>query len=186
MSKKKLVEKKKEQAVTMERYIQYAAGGVVLLVLGFFAWQYAPEAGRGRTDFAGLRTVCRHPRRRPVNPRRRWRWMRIRTILRTSPWRTAGPSRSGFYPDKAPITVDRFVFLSCQGFFEGLTFSHRMEGFMAQGGDPTGTGMGGPGYQFVNEAADWSSTRRACWRWRTRDAIRTEASSSSPSIRRIS
>jgi peptidylprolyl isomerase len=55
------------------------------------------------------------------------------------------------YPDKAPITVNSFVFLARQGYFDGVTFHRVLEGFMAQGGDPTGTGSGGPGYQFVNE-----------------------------------
>jgi cyclophilin family peptidyl-prolyl cis-trans isomerase len=58
------------------------------------------------------------------------------------------------YPDKAPITVNSFVFLARQGFFNGTTFHRVLEGFMAQGGDPTGTGGGGPGYQFVNENSD--------------------------------
>lgn len=58
------------------------------------------------------------------------------------------------YPDKAPITVNSFVFLVKQGFYNGVTFHRVLEGFMAQGGDPTGTGQGGPGYQFVNENSD--------------------------------
>ena len=55
------------------------------------------------------------------------------------------------FPDKAPITVNSFVFLAHQGFFDGVTFHRVLDGFMAQGGDPTGTGGGGPGYEFVNE-----------------------------------
>lgn len=58
------------------------------------------------------------------------------------------------FPDKAPITVNSFVFLSEHGFFTGVTFHRVLDGFMAQGGDPTGTGGGGPGYQFVNEDND--------------------------------
>jgi cyclophilin family peptidyl-prolyl cis-trans isomerase len=58
------------------------------------------------------------------------------------------------YPDKAPITVNSFVFLAQQGFFNGVTFHRVLDGFMAQGGDPTGTGEGGPGYQFINENSD--------------------------------
>ena len=58
------------------------------------------------------------------------------------------------YPDKAPITVNSFVFLARDNFFDGITFHRVLEGFMAQGGDPTGTGMGGPGYEFVNEDSD--------------------------------
>jgi len=58
------------------------------------------------------------------------------------------------YANKAPITVNSFVFLSCKGFYNGVTFHRVLEGFMAQGGDPTGTGTGGPGYEFVNENSD--------------------------------
>ena len=58
------------------------------------------------------------------------------------------------FPDKAPITVNSFVFLAKDGFFNGVTFHRVLESFMAQGGDPTGTGMGGPGYEFVNENSD--------------------------------
>jgi cyclophilin family peptidyl-prolyl cis-trans isomerase len=60
------------------------------------------------------------------------------------------------YADKAPITVNSFVFLARDGFFNGVTFHRVLEGFMAQGGDPTGTGLGGPGYRFVNEDNDLS------------------------------
>ncbi len=58
------------------------------------------------------------------------------------------------YASKAPITVNSFVFLARQGYFNGVTFHRVLEGFMAQGGDPTGTGGGGPGYKFVNEDSD--------------------------------
>ncbi len=58
------------------------------------------------------------------------------------------------YPDKAPITVNSFVFLARQGFYNGVTFHRVLQGFMAQGGDPTGTGGGGPGYEFANEDSD--------------------------------
>ena len=58
------------------------------------------------------------------------------------------------YPDKAPRTVNSFVFLARDGFFNGSTFHRVLDGFMAQGGDPSGTGTGGPGYQFPNEKND--------------------------------
>jgi cyclophilin family peptidyl-prolyl cis-trans isomerase len=58
------------------------------------------------------------------------------------------------FADKAPITVNSFVFLARDGFFNGTTFHRVLEGFMAQGGDPSGTGMSGPGYQFQNEDND--------------------------------
>lgn len=55
------------------------------------------------------------------------------------------------FADKAPRTVNNFVFLARQGFYNGTTFHRVIPGFMAQGGDPTGTGSGGPGYQFPDE-----------------------------------
>ncbi len=58
------------------------------------------------------------------------------------------------YAEKAPITVNSFVFLAREGYFDGVTFHRVLDGFMAQGGDPTGTGRGGPGYHFVNEDSD--------------------------------
>lgn len=58
------------------------------------------------------------------------------------------------YARKAPVTVNNFVFLAREGFFDGVTFHRVLEGFMAQGGDPTGTGSGGPAYQFKNEDHD--------------------------------
>ena len=58
------------------------------------------------------------------------------------------------YPDKAPKTVNSFVFLAREKYFDGTTFHRVLEGFMAQGGDPTGTGSGGPGYEFENEDSD--------------------------------
>jgi cyclophilin family peptidyl-prolyl cis-trans isomerase len=58
------------------------------------------------------------------------------------------------FPDKAPITVNNFVFLAREGFYDGTTFHRVLADFMAQGGDPTGTGGGGPGYIFQNEDND--------------------------------
>ena len=58
------------------------------------------------------------------------------------------------FPDKAPKTVNNFVFLARDGYYDGTTFHRVLDGFMAQGGDPTGTGSGGPGYQFEYEAND--------------------------------
>lgn len=58
------------------------------------------------------------------------------------------------FPDKAPVTVNNFVYLARNGFYDGTTFHRVLDGFMAQGGDPTGTGSGGPGYQFEDEISD--------------------------------
>ena len=55
------------------------------------------------------------------------------------------------FADKAPITVNNFVYLAENGFYDGVTFHRVIEGFIAQSGDPTGTGIGGPGYVFEDE-----------------------------------
>ena len=55
------------------------------------------------------------------------------------------------FADKAPKTVNNFVFLARDHFYDGVTFHRVIKGFMAQGGDPTGTGTGGPGYKFADE-----------------------------------
>ena len=54
-------------------------------------------------------------------------------------------------PEEAPNTVNNFVFLARQGFYDNVIFHRTIEGFMIQGGDPTGTGGGGPGYTFADE-----------------------------------
>lgn len=55
------------------------------------------------------------------------------------------------YNNDAPKTVENFVALSKKGFYNGVIFHRVIKGFMIQGGDPTGTGMGGPGYKFEDE-----------------------------------
>lgn len=55
------------------------------------------------------------------------------------------------YPEHAPKTVNNFIFLAREGFYDGVTFHRVIDNFMIQGGDPTGTGRGGPGYQFDDE-----------------------------------
>jgi peptidyl-prolyl cis-trans isomerase B (cyclophilin B) len=55
------------------------------------------------------------------------------------------------YPMYAPKTVNNFVFLVKEGFYDGITFHRVISNFMIQGGDPTGTGTGGPGYKFEDE-----------------------------------
>lgn len=58
------------------------------------------------------------------------------------------------YPQYAPKTVNNFVFLANQGFYDDVSFHRVINNFMIQGGDPTGTGRGGPGYRFEDEVSD--------------------------------
>ena len=62
-----------------------------------------------------------------------------------------GVMKAELYPDMAPNTVNNFISLVKKGFYDGLIFHRVIAGFMIQGGDPEGTGMGGPGYSIKGE-----------------------------------
>ncbi len=64
-----------------------------------------------------------------------------------------GTITAKLFADEAPNTVNNFVFLAREGFYDGVIFHRVIKGFMLQGGDPTGTGTGGPGYKFADELA---------------------------------
>jgi peptidyl-prolyl cis-trans isomerase B (cyclophilin B) len=71
----------------------------------------------------------------------------IRIVLNTTRGRIAGT----LFASKVPITTSNFLNLSKRGFYNGVTFHRVIKDFMIQGGDPTGTGRGGPGYRFPDE-----------------------------------
>jgi cyclophilin family peptidyl-prolyl cis-trans isomerase len=77
-----------------------------------------------------------------VDPQRKYR-----ATIETS----AGTMNAELYATEAPKTVNNFVFLAREGFYDGVIFHRVIRGFMIQGGDPTGTGTGGPGYRFADE-----------------------------------
>jgi cyclophilin family peptidyl-prolyl cis-trans isomerase len=62
-----------------------------------------------------------------------------------------GDIEIAFRPAEAPLAVNNFVFLAREGFYDGVIFHRVVPGFVIQGGDPTGTGRGGPGYRFRDE-----------------------------------
>lgn len=64
---------------------------------------------------------------------------------------TAGTVTADLFADEAPATVNNFVFLAREGFYDDVIFHRVIPGFMIQGGDPRGTGTGGPGYRFKDE-----------------------------------
>ncbi len=66
-----------------------------------------------------------------------------------------------FYGDDAPLSVGNFLMLAQDGFYDGITFHRVIKDFMIQGGDPTGTGAGGPGYTFEDESNDHKVVRGA-------------------------
>jgi len=79
---------------------------------------------------------------------------------------------------KAPITVKNFDYLVKKGFYNGVTFHRVIEGFMIQGGDPDGTGAGGPGYTIPDEFSnDYISIKWAFLPWQTEALIQVALSS---------
>jgi cyclophilin family peptidyl-prolyl cis-trans isomerase len=72
-----------------------------------------------------------------------------------------GDIRLKLFAEEAPQTVNNFVFLANEGFYDGVVFHRVLEDFMAQGGDPSGTGSGGPGYQFADETDNGLTFDRA-------------------------
>lgn len=72
-------------------------------------------------------------------------------IYRVTMETTQGTIELELYPQYAPKTVNNFVFLTKEGFYDGVVFHRVIGDFMVQGGDPTGTGRGGPGYTFADE-----------------------------------
>ncbi len=73
------------------------------------------------------------------------------TIVKIKIETTLGDIYADLYEAEAPKTVENFVTLAKKGFYDGIIFHRVIPGFMIQTGDPTGTGMGGPGYQFKDE-----------------------------------
>lgn len=121
--------------------VQVAGVLLILLVLAAISWILLPR-----------QEAVTAPKQWPAPPP-----MSIdpsRDYLATVKMAKGGEFAIELYPDKAPLTVNNFVFLAREGYFDGVTFHRVLEGFMAQGGDPTGTGGGGPGYEFPNEDSD--------------------------------
>ncbi len=83
-----------------------------------------------------------HPPEMQIDPQKQYR-----TTIET----LHGDIEIELYPQHAPKTVNNFVFLAREGFYDGVKFHRVIQGFMIQGGDPTGTGRGGPGYRFEDE-----------------------------------
>ncbi len=155
MANKKKIEERERvlRAQQTERTIRVVGIGIVALILAALLLMYIsnrpeaapPEATQEATEETTTLSYDAYP---PmiIDPTREY--------FATVKMAQGGEFTIQLFPDKAPKTVNSFVFLAQQGYFDGLTFHRVLEGFMAQGGDPTGTGGGGPGYEFENEDSD--------------------------------
>ena len=162
MTNKKVLAARREakRKAQQTRYVQIAGVGIVLLLVAVGIWQFWPkEADVVDIPVAdkGDQTACEPFADIPAAEQYDEPPMRIDTAKQyfaTVKMAAGGEFVMQLYPDKAPTTVNSFVFLACKGYFDGVTFHRVLEGFMAQGGDPTGTGSGGPGYKFKYEGSD--------------------------------
>lgn len=176
MSSKKRTNKK-QQSAQGDKTIQYIGIGVIVLVVAFLVWNFVQRNTADQTEdplsvlevteevvptevVTEAAAPAAEEAAQPQSTVKQYDAAPPMTIDTTKKYLATVEMEKGgtfvieLYADKAPITVNSFVFLAREGYFDGVTFHRVLEGFMAQGGDPTGTGMGGPGYQFVNENSD--------------------------------
>jgi cyclophilin family peptidyl-prolyl cis-trans isomerase len=149
MSQKKRASTGRKRAARKMDSMQMVAVGVILLVVVLIAWLAIPkgtgeEAAGEAPEVTAKQYDAPPPMSIDVN----------KQYFATVKMAKGGEFVIQLYPDKAPITVNNFVFLAREGYFNGTTFHRVLPDFMAQGGDPTGTGGGGPGYEFQNENSD--------------------------------
>ncbi len=149
-NKKKIEERLKAQkAKRTERFIQWLGGGILVLMLGGLIWMAISRQGsnvaESQADAPTGKQYAEYPPM-AIDVTKKY--------FATFKMAKGGEFTVELFADKAPLTVNNFVFLARDGFYDGTTFHRVLEGFMAQGGDPTGTGGGGPGYRFEDEIND--------------------------------
>jgi peptidylprolyl isomerase len=128
----------KPQSTLRKNWLAYSAVAVLVLVAGYLV--YTVVSGNSNASTGA----------------KQWSSPPPMTIVATKQYTAHIQTAKGIVniqllPKDAPIAVNSFVFLARQHYFDGVTFHRVLPGFMAQGGDPTGTGTGGPGYTFNNE-----------------------------------
>jgi len=139
----------KKRAARRTNTIQYVAVGVILIAVVLIARLAMPSGTTEETVTNAPQVTAKQYSAPPP--------MTIDTSKEY--YATVKMAKGGEFvikllPDKAPITVNNFVFLAREGYYDGTTFHRVLADFMAQGGDPTGTGGGDPGYEFENEDSD--------------------------------
>ena len=137
-SKRQALREARVKAARQEQIIKWVAIGVVAVIVIAILWSVLP-------------TKNKTPEGLTIDVNKKY--------FATVKMEKGGEFVIQLFPDKAPITVDNFVKLARSGFYDGTTFHRVIDGFMAQGGDPTGTGTGGPGYEFQDEFSDLTFDR---------------------------
>ena len=144
-NKKKIEERERAlQRKRTERTIQIVGVVVLVLIATGLTWLLWPEPSPEVAEVPTGETLfyaAAPPMTIDVS----------KTYTATFKMANGGEFVAELFDDQAPKTVNNFVFLAREGYYNGTTFHRVIEGFMAQGGDPTGTGSGSPGYQFEDE-----------------------------------
>lgn len=126
-----------------ERTIQIIGGAVLALIVIGLVWLVFSGDSADPSTSSSAPGQYDAPPAMSIDPTKQY--------IATFKMAKGGEFKVRLYADRTPITVNNFVFLARDGFYDGTTFHRVLDGFMAQGGDPEGTGMGGPGYQFEDE-----------------------------------
>jgi cyclophilin family peptidyl-prolyl cis-trans isomerase len=134
------VKARRRRKQSRQNLIVYLIGGAVILLLALLAYNYLNKGTGGNT------------------PAMQWPAPPAMTIDVNRRYTAEVETEKGAFviellPQAAPTTVNSFVFLARAGYYDGVTFHRVLPGFVAQAGDPTGSGSGGPGYQIPNEDA---------------------------------
>jgi cyclophilin family peptidyl-prolyl cis-trans isomerase len=158
-NKKKIQDRELDlQTQATERTIRMVGIVVIVLLVAAAIWYFVPKPQPGPANTGvGSTAVCEPFADIPAAEQYEEPPLKIDTAKQyfaNVKLAKGGEFVIQLYPDKAPKTVNSFIFLSCKGYFNGVTFHRVLEGFMAQGGDPTGTGTGGPGYYYEYEGSD--------------------------------
>ncbi|HUG34064.1 MAG TPA: peptidylprolyl isomerase [Anaerolineales bacterium] len=145
-NKKKIEDREKEQAAQKTvRTIRMVGIAVVVVIVLALAYMGIRNPGSGASSDAPESGSQQYAAPPPMTIDT------SKNYTATFRMENGGEFTVQLFADKAPVTVNSFVFLARDGFYDGVTFHRVIDGFMAQGGDPTGTGAGGPGYLFEDE-----------------------------------
>jgi cyclophilin family peptidyl-prolyl cis-trans isomerase len=145
-NKKKIEEREKVlQAKQTEQTIQRVGIVVIALVVVGLIYMFA---GNRPSATEGDATVKQYsaPPEMTIDPSKNY--------FATFKMQNGGEFVVELFASQTPVTVNNFVFLARDGYYDGVTFHRVLEGFMAQGGDPSGTGAGSPGYAFEDEIVE--------------------------------
>jgi peptidylprolyl isomerase len=155
--KQRREEMRRQQQAQQNRLIAIIGGVLAVAVVAYIVWQVVSSGQANNSPTEGVIEGERPLAALDPAERNTYYGEYPATIIDTNKEYEAliqtakGDMRIRLLADQAPMTVNNFVFLATQGFYDNTTFHRVLPNFMAQGGDPTGTGLGGPGYQFEDE-----------------------------------